>query len=87
MYVYSKLLNSVNRTIYIYFIFVLKAAIIGHYTLFYGLIPIARWLQMAAVYLVLLKSVTVYLKYFLYDSSYFFIKLFKLYVRKTNTRI
>ena len=78
----SKVLNSVNRTIYIYFGFAAKATIIGHCTLF-------LWInsnrQMATVYLVLLKSVTVYLKYFLYDSSYFFIKSFKLYVRKTNT--
>ena len=41
----SKVLNSVNRTIYIYFGFVAKETIIGHYTLFYGLIPIVKWLQ------------------------------------------
>ena len=78
----SSKLNSVNRTIYIYFAFVAKATIIDqlHFVLW---INCNR--QMATAYLVLLKSVTVYLKYFLYDSPYFFIKSFTLYVRKTNT--
>ena len=50
----SKVLNAVNRAIYIYFWFLTKT-IIGHHTVFYGLILIFRWLQ----YIVFLKSVTV----------------------------
>ena len=41
----SKALNAVNRGIYIYFGLLTKTTIIGHYTVFYGLITILRWLQ------------------------------------------
>ena len=41
----SKVVNAVNSTLYIYFGFLTKTTIIGHYTVFHGLIPIFRWLQ------------------------------------------
>ena len=34
----GKVLNATNRTIYIYFRFLTKTAIIDHYTVFHGLI-------------------------------------------------
>ena len=49
----NKVLNSVNRTIYIYFGFAAKATIIGHCTL---LLWINSNRQMATVYLVLLSQ-------------------------------
>ena len=38
----SKVLNAVNRAIYVYFVFLTKTRIIGHYTVYHELIPIFR---------------------------------------------
>ena len=38
----SKVLNTVNRVIYLYFGFSTKTTIIDHYIVFHGLIPILR---------------------------------------------
>ena len=40
----SKVLNAVNKAIYVYFGCFTKT-IIDHYTVFHGLIPLIRWLQ------------------------------------------
>ena len=67
----SKVLHAVNRAIYISFGFLTKNT--NNWQL-----HCVSWinfnLQMATVYLVFLKSKTLYRKYVLYDSSYVFIK-------------